>query len=95
MARMCNEEIIYRESCQLALDGVLKIDEGGIEPIHTYAEWRNMGYQVKRGEKAIAAFEIWNYATKKKKGDGEEKGGYFYLKKASFFAKSQVSIIPA
>ena len=40
MARMCNEEIIYRESCQLALDGVLKIDEGGIEPIHTYAEWQ-------------------------------------------------------
>lgn len=93
MAMMCNEELIFRAACDLVRAGLLAIDDDGIEPIHTYAEWKNHGYQVNKGEKAIAQFEIWNMATKKPK-EGEEKGkSYFYLKKASFFKASQCSPI--
>lgn len=28
------------------------------EPIHTYQKWKELGYQVRRGEKAIAKFQI-------------------------------------
>lgn len=42
------------------------------EPIHTYAEWKKEGFQVQRGQKAIAKFTIWMYADKKKKLTKEE-----------------------
>ena len=35
------------------------------EPIHTFQEWKNNGFMVKKGEKAIARFTIWNYAKGK------------------------------
>lgn len=70
------------------------------EPIHTYAMWKELGYQVQRGEKAVASFMIWKYATKKAKDDenkpakaddnAEEESGNMFLKKASFFSLSQV-----
>ena len=41
----------------VGLDGVItKIPE--IQPIHTYNGWKARGYQVKKGEKAIAKFPI-------------------------------------
>ncbi len=67
------------------------------EPIHTFAEWKALGYFVNKGEKAIAKFTIWNY-TNGKKGelkDEEEQGlvksGYYYMKQAHFFKISQTS----
>lgn len=35
------------------------------EPIHTYQEWKKLGLQVQKGEKAIAKFSIWMYTDKK------------------------------
>jgi len=69
------------------------------EPIHTFATWKALGFYVKKGEKAIASFTIWNYTTGKKgeaaaeeaeQPEGLMKSGYYYMKKASFFKTSQV-----
>lgn len=42
------------------------------EPIHTYKEWQKAGFQVQKGQKAIAKFTIWMFADKKKKLTKEE-----------------------
>jgi hypothetical protein len=42
------------------------------EPIHTYKEWQNLGMQVQKGQKAIAKFTIWMYASKSKKLSKED-----------------------
>ena len=34
------------------------------EPIHTYAEWKKAGFQVQKGQKAIASFTIWMWTEK-------------------------------
>jgi hypothetical protein len=67
------------------------------EPIHTYKTWQRLGYQVEKGQKAIAMFTIWNFAENKKADDEEEneapslmKNGHYYMKKAAFFKGSQV-----
>ena len=65
------------------------------EPIHTYKEWQRLGFQVEKGQKAIAIFTIWNFAENKKAEDEDEapslmKNGYYYMKKAAFFKLSQV-----
>lgn len=42
------------------------------EEIHTYAEWKKAGFQVQKGQKAIAKFTIWMYTDKTKKLSKEE-----------------------
>lgn len=42
------------------------------EPIHTYKEWQKAGFQVQKGQKAIAKFTIWMYTDKTKKLTKEE-----------------------
>jgi len=71
------------------------------EPIHTYAEWKKAGFQVQKGQKAIASFTIWMYTDGKKKSEeaneepeqpeGLVKSGHYYMKKACFFKASQVA----
>lgn len=56
------------------------------EDIHTYNGWKELGYQVQKGEKAIASFCIWKFVGKKNDED-EDK---MFLKKSAFFKKSQV-----
>ena len=95
MASMCNEEIIFRASCDLVREGLLTFDEDGIEPIHTFEVWRQMGYSVMKGQKAIVKLSIWKQGTKKPK-EGEEKGKpFFFLKESSFFKASQVAPLAA
>lgn len=67
------------------------------EQIHTYARWKAMGYQVRKGEKAIAKFKVWKHvAGKKKEADSEEEKtagagrGRMFLKQAAFFSAAQV-----
>lgn len=110
---MTNEQIIYNKQLELLKCGkigttgrvingqdaegnAIQIEEP--EPIHTYAGWREQGYQVKRGQKAIATFNIWKCAKKKKKEkeneeDSEEKKEYMFLTKAFFFSQKQVEKI--
>lgn len=109
---MTNAMIIMGEQIRLLNEGVLKltgrkiqvfnvatqqeelIDE--IQPIHTYNGWKSLGYQVKKGEKAIAKFPVWKYTNKKKKEESEEDAqakGYCFMKMSAFFTNEQVEEI--
>ena len=59
------------------------------EKIHTYAGWKAVGRQVKKGEKSIAAFQIWKHTTKKPKKEDEEEEEKMFLTKAFFFRECQ------
>ena len=62
------------------------------EEIHTYEAWKQLGYQVKKGEHAIAKFPIWKYVQNKKKDENEDEKehSHCFLKVAAFFKKAQV-----
>ena len=113
---MTNNTIILNESFRLMKEGLLagsgcfvQIDgENGPETIelpeaiHTFAAWKQLGYIVKKGEHAIAAFHVWKYADRRRadseegETDGEqETGGHCFLKKSFFFKFSQVEKITA
>ena len=105
---MTNQHIILLQQIELQKEGILKftgrkikilnlageqveIDE--IQPIHTYQGWKALGYQVKKGEKAIAKFPVWTYSAKKVEEDeNKEKivAGKMYMKTSAFFTDEQV-----
>ena len=102
-----NGEIILRESLRLVDEGILKttgrvfvqelpdgtkVELPEPEPIHTYNGWKDLGYQVKKGEKAKASFMIWKYHGKKDEETGEESGRC-WQRKASWFTFDQVEKI--
>ena len=63
------------------------------EAIHTYATWKELGYQVQKGQKAVAQFTIWKYVTKKAENENEQDENKMFMKKASWFKASQVEPI--
>ena len=64
------------------------------EAIHTYGGWKELGYQVKKGEKAKASFTIWKYVKPKKKDENqEEPESRMFMTKASFFTIDQTEKI--
>ena len=62
--------------------------------LHTYAQWKKLGYQVKRGEKSKHKITVWKRSTKKienEDGDKEEVDtGRYFLKESAFFTQEQV-----
>ena len=58
------------------------------EEIHTFMEWKRLGYKVKKGSKAITKLQIW-VPTVKENEDGI-KITKFWLKNSAFFSESQV-----
>lgn len=112
---MTNAQIIFNAEQELAKEGKIKytgrvfnvrFDDGteGIiketENIHTYATWKQMGFQVQKGQKAVAQIQIWKHTGAKVEevptADGEvaviDKGRMF-MKVAHFFSRSQVEAI--
>lgn len=104
---MTNAQIIFNESQRLAAEGIIKYtgrvfkmqDMAGnevivkeTEEIHTYNAWKEMGYQVQKGQKAVASFVIWKYKSKIVEESGEEDATMF-MKRASFFTAAQVEKI--
>lgn len=94
---MTNEEIIYNARKQLAKDGKIAVSpEGQPEEIHTYDNWKKLGYHVLKGEKAICKLSIWKPVSKKKKQEQEqevpedERTPWMVPKTAFFFSRSQV-----
>ncbi len=105
--RLMNDGIIGTTGRKLTLitlndDGTENreiIDEP--EEIHTFAEWKALGFMVQKGQKAIAKFTIWNFTDKPSKAkkatreaageDTEAADPHFYMKDACFFAFSQVA----
>lgn len=76
-----------------------RIMHGITEDAHTYAHWRSLGYQVRKGEHAAFQTAIWKYTSGKPapedSADGETRPGRMFLKTASFFTRSQVDPIAA
>lgn len=68
------------------------------EPIHTYQAWKEMGFQVQKGQKAVCKLQIWKHTTRKAKredgSEGEEESRMF-MTSAAFFALHQVQPIKA
>lgn len=62
------------------------------EECHTYGKWKSMGYQVKRGSKALFKCAIWKYTRKKNMETGDDES-HMFMKTASFFGRSQVEKI--
>lgn len=94
---MTNAEIIFRESMELVKEGKLELISNLPEPIHTYSKWKSMGYNVKKGEKAIAKFAIWKYTKRTKTDeDGNEiNDDRCFPKVSAFFKSSQVEKVTA
>ena len=67
--------------------------------LHTYATWKKLGYQVKKGEKSQHKIPVWKPSTKKvevenEDGTKEEKpNGRYFIKTSAFFTQGQVERI--
>lgn len=87
---MTNKQIITAATNKLIANGKIQASE----EIHTYNQWKKMGYQVFRGEKAVIALNIWkffqNNAKDQDEEDGKEEGGKMRMKRAYFFSTNQV-----
>ena len=73
-----------------------KASAGISGPLHTYAKWKQLGYQVKRGEKSHHLLTIWKQTSKtvKNKETGEETmSNRMIMKTAYFFTIEQVEAI--
>lgn len=115
---MTNEMIIFNASQKLAEEGKIRYtgrvfqgqDEAGnpveireTEPIHTYAFWKAAGFQVIKGQKAVAKIRIWKHTVKQetieaKNDKGEDiqvtqDAAKMFMKDASFFSLAQVEKI--
>ena len=106
---MTNAMIIFNESVKLMEAGKIRgtgrfvevEDQNGNkqqlelpEAIHTYNAWKALGFQVQKGQKAVAKLTIWKHATKTDEETGEEESRIF-MKNAAFFSASQVEAVPA
>lgn len=112
---MTNEMIILNESVKLMNDGIIRgtgryfevEDQNGNkttlelpEAIHTYAAWKQIGRQVKRGEKCKARFYIWKQGKGKtvideESGEEIEQSGRMFMKEAFFFTFEQTEPVRA
>ena len=95
---MTNEQIIHNAAVSSGLisagEAAAYLKSGQRLPLHTYQEWRRMGYQVKAGEKAALVVNLWRYtknAGKDAEGNEVEAAGeHAYMAKAHLFAAGQV-----
>ncbi len=70
-------------------------------PLHTYAEWQALGFQVKRGEHAALKMQLWKPRKGKKQEEAIQQeapesdttDGSFFLATAHLFLYSQVEHI--
>ena len=70
------------------------------ETFHTFAEWKRIGYSVKKGQHAAITCQLWKYTDKPGKAakeaaaaagqDAPETDPHFYMTKAHLFHALQV-----
>ena len=65
---------------------------GIVEVVHTYAKWKELGYQVQKGQKALFTTCIYKYVEKQDK-DGNVTSKKMFPKNSAFFRLSQVQPI--
>lgn len=112
---MTNAQIIFNHSCALLEKGIIKgtgrfftmENENGEkiqieepEPLHTFAIWKQLGRQVKKGEHAITQIVIWKQGKGKTEKDEAtreetETAGKMFMKKAFFFTYGQTEAVKA
>ena len=121
---MTNEKIIFNAAQDLMKQGIIKNtgrvlgyeeDKDGNrtmiyepEAIHTYQCWKGLGYQVQKGQKAVAKFKIWKHTTRPVKEDEipegvndatrailEQPKENMFMVTSAFFSASQVEPITA
>lgn len=115
---MTNAQIVLNASIELMEAGIIgttgkvitcldmegnEVSMNEPEAIHTFATWKQMGYKIKKGSKAVAQFPIWTYKRGKKteEAPADEEGKVeikiqkpkMYMKNASWFSASQVEKI--
>lgn len=101
---MKNEIIILDAKQKLAEQGLIKYTGRALmielmdgskfketEQIHTFMEWKRLGYKVKKGNKAITKLQIWVPTVKE--NENGIKITKFWLKNSAFFSESQVEKI--
>ena len=99
---MTNFTIIVNEAIANGLytedQAIEIIKKRGALPLHTFAEWKKRGFNVRKGEHAKLTCFIWRY---KKKANAEQENeneteideNFFYKTKAFFFTADQVERI--
>ena len=97
---MTNFQIIIRDAINSNLYTAEQIDDmlaSGVSlPLHTFQEWKNRGYSVRKGEKAAMTSVIWRAKKNKKVEvmaddlDIPSDTVDFYMHKAFFFTDKQV-----
>ena len=102
---MTNEQIIQQAAVTSGLFTQETVDtfaaEGVRLPLHTYQEWRRLGYQVKQGEEAVLVVNLWRFSkvavdTEDSAREQEAEnatGERAYMAKAHLFLGSQVEKI--
>lgn len=72
------------------------LTQTGNLPLHTFAEWKRLGYSVKKGAKAVITTYLWKFAKKTEtvpqpdKEDVEIDTSHYYKTKAYLFNLDQV-----
>lgn len=105
--------IIFMEAQRLAEEGLIdytgktfkakdangdEIEYKETEPIHTYAMWKQLGFQVIKGQKAVAKFPVWKHTTKQEEVETEQgketiDKSRMFMKTSAFFSMKQVEKI--
>lgn len=89
---MTNNEIILTYMNMNGLDPDLVV-------LHTYNQWKSLGFKVKHGEKSHHKISIWKKSSKKvevEKEDGTTEmidDDRYFLKDSAFFTQDQVERI--
>lgn len=95
---MTNFQIITSAAIEAGIFTVEQVEAicstGRRLPLHTFSEWKRLGYQVKKGQKARIAIDIWKKSNKKRKNENgeemEETEDRYYKKLSHFFTFDQV-----
>ena len=88
---MTNEQMIVSAAIQSGIisetAATAYIKSGRRLPIHTYSEWKRMGYQVKPGEHAALVLYLWKFRKPSKK---EQEEGEDPTRETAYRAKSHL-----
>ena len=92
---MTNEKIIFDSAVSSGIfteaEATAIIASGRRLPLHTYSEWRRMGYQVRQGEHAALTVVLWKYRSETVEINGQEvESGDCYRTTAHLFTAAQV-----
>ena len=98
---MTNAMIIFNNSVELMEQGIIGTtgrtvvveDQNGNkkelkepEAIHTYTKWKELGYKVQKGQKAVASFCIWKHTVKEASDETKEDESKMFMKKHHFLS---------